>query len=218
MNFQPPHVDEIPFLYLALLSADGAKTLMKQVDFEDLDPALTTLWRIAQIPNRAKKLIGGALALKDRSLGRVLQSVGERTTQEVWELTVRARTIANDVFDAWNTSRLDAVIAPVHGTVGLPHGMSRDTTLAHSWSFHFNFLGYPSVGLATTTTRADEQRRKKGKGRMSTLLSACDATSAGMPSGLQVAARPYREDICLKLSSVLERAARDAGEFPALPT
>lgn len=218
VGFKPPHARDIPFLYLALMSADGAKTLMEQVDFDHLDPALSTLWRIAKIPAAAKRALSGALKRRDPNLANIFRSVGEKSVADVWKLTTQARTMAGDVFDAWNRSELDAVIAPVHGTVGLPHGMSRDTTLAHSWSFHFNFLGFPAVGIATTTVRDDEQKRPKGRGRVEKLLAQCDAGSAGMPSGIQIAARPYREDVCLALSRVVENAAREAGEFPRLPS
>lgn len=216
--FRPPFVDEIPFLYVALMSADGTKTLSEQVDKDELDPALMTLWRIARVPAPAKKVLGRALGLPDPILGRLLQNIGERTVADVWKLTTRARFIANEVFDAWSHQNIDAMIAPVHGTVGLPHGLSRDTTLAHSWSFHFNFLGYPAVGLSTTTVLPKEQSRPKQPGRIAKILSECDAQSAGMPSGIQIAARPYREHIALRLSSVLHAATKDRPDFPKLPS
>jgi fatty acid amide hydrolase len=50
-----------------------------------------------------------------------------------------------------------------------------------------------------------------------TELLAVDAGSAGLPVGVQVAARPWREDVVLSVMSALEEDFRSRPDYPGRP-
>jgi fatty acid amide hydrolase len=41
--------------------------------------------------------------------------------------------------------------------------------------------------------------------------------SAGLPVGVQVVSRPYREDVALSIMAVIEEAARGQRDYPRTP-
>jgi len=76
----------------------------------------------------------------------------------------------------------DAVISPVCANAAIPHGKSieEDTFRGFSYTMTHNVTGWPAV-----TVR-------------------CGETAGGLPIGVQVAARPWREDIVLAIAMRLE--------------
>lgn len=80
----------------------------------------------------------------------------------------------------------DILICPVNAHTAIPHGQEEDMA-AYSYTTAFNLTGWPGVVIRAGT---DE---------------------SGLPIGIQVLARPYREDQCLAVARWLEGKL---GEFP----
>ncbi|MCP4499565.1 MAG: amidase [Deltaproteobacteria bacterium] len=215
-EFQPPCTREMIFTYIGLLSADGAKSMGELVDYDGLDPALQTLWKLARMPKRLRKVAAKGARLVDRNVAELLDVLGEKSVQEMWALVARTRTLSRQVFDAWNAQKLDVIVAPVHASPAIPHGMSREYTLGGAFAFHFNFLHCPSGSLPVTTVQPGEDVRFKVKGKLEKIAAECELGSVGMPVGLQFAARPYREDIVLKVMQELETNMADDDDMPHL--
>jgi len=74
---------------------------------------------------------------------------------------------------ALDAERLDAVIGPVHPAPAVPHGASAELARGQSYASLWNVVGYPA-GVAPAAV-----------------------APGGLPVGVQVAARPWREDIVL---------------------
>ena len=220
VDIEPVHADEIVFAYFAAMSADGGDTLASQIEPEDLDKALTVLFRTVRAPRRAKFAAGLALQVAgERTAGRILEVVHKKSVAELWALTARLRELRNDVFDTWRGLGLDAVICPPFATVALPHGMSRELSVAGALSMRFNLLDFPAGSVPVTRVRPDETVRPDvdQKERSGRLLAQVDAGSAGLPVGVQVVAPPFREDRVLALMQAIEDGCKDAKDFPTAP-
>lgn len=76
----------------------------------------------------------------------------------------------------------DVIICPVCALPAMPHGTTSDDDkiLAFSYAMTFNLTGWPSV------------------------VVRCGTSSEGMPIGLQVVARPWREDVALAMAQYIE--------------
>jgi amidase len=121
---------------------------------------------------------------------RMLQAVGTtqmhpqlRWTQEREPLPV-SEYIA--VLDEWNRlrsnclafmERYDAILCPVSAEPAPPHGQYFD----YEYTELFNLLGWPVV------------------------VVRCGGTAGGLPIGVQVVARPWREEVALALAGRLEK-------------
>jgi amidase len=76
----------------------------------------------------------------------------------------------------------DAIISPVFVQAALPHGRSTEerTFQGFSYTMTHNLTGWPAA------------------------VVRCGQTDAGLPIGVQIAARPWREDVALRIAAHLE--------------
>jgi fatty acid amide hydrolase len=86
------------------------------------------------------------------------------------------------------------------------HGATLEVGLAGSYSCLYNLLGWPAGVVPVTRVRQEEETATP-RGR-----DVCDQTaretekgSAGLPIAVQIAARPWREDIVLGVMAALEQ-------------
>ena len=215
--YSPVLVADAVFTYLAALSSDGGATLRSQVDRSDLEPALELLWDLVRVPQAARAAAGKSVEfLGDRVFGRMLTSVGERSVQDYWTLTRQARVITMNVLNAWNKAELDVVLCPTHATPALPIGASRDFALGGALSMRFNLTNFPAGVVPATTVRPDEESRTRPSGRLESRASAVDVGSAGLPVGVQVVGRPWREDQVLYVMKAIEARLSSNTDYPRI--
>ncbi len=203
--YSPILVEEAIFTYLALLSADGGRTLQGKLDGADVDAALSVLWNMLKVPDAARTLAGhAAMRLGERHMGQLMLALGEKRVDGLWLLVKKAREIAAQVHEHWRQQRLDAVICPPHATPALPLGASRDFTLGGALSMRFNLLNFPAGVVPVTSVHRDEEARPSPHGRLEKVAARVDVDSAGLPVGVQVVARPWREDVVLAVMAAIE--------------
>ncbi|MBM4282846.1 MAG: amidase [Deltaproteobacteria bacterium] len=215
----PPHdVHELVSVYLGAMSADGGVTLQSQIDDDDLDVALSMLWRLQKLPAAARRLAAFAMDKQgEPHVARLLRALGEKRVADTWALTRRARALAVDELVRWDRLALDALVCPPHATPALPHGASRDFALGGTLSMRFNLLNFPAGVVPVTRVRPDEQLRPNPRGRLERAAAAVDVGSAGLPVGVQVVARPWHEHVCLRVMGGIEDGVKHDDGFPALP-
>jgi len=215
--YSPPLCREIVLTYLAGLSSDGGKTVEAQPQGGPADPNLSMLRSMAKLPPLAKRAAAMGMSLcGEHSLSEVLRVMGEKPVQAYLALTAQARGLLAQVFRAWNDLSLDAVVCPPHATPALPHGASRDFTLGAALAMRFNFLNVPGGVVPVTKVRPDETVRVDPKGRLARRAAEVDRGSDGLPVGVQVVARPYREDVVLAVMKAIELGVKGDEDFPRL--
>jgi amidase len=93
----------------------------------------------------------------------------------------------------------DVILAPPHAYAALPHGelTSPDNSPAFSYAQTYNLTGWPSVVVRAGTSEE------------------------GLPIGVQVVARPWREDVALAVAKRVEEALggwQAPAAYPAQPS
>jgi fatty acid amide hydrolase len=113
---------------------------------------------------------------------------------------------------------LDAIICPPFALPALTHGSSEHLFLpAGSYAFTYNVLGAPAgVVPATIVLPGEESDRKSSKDMADITAIEVERGSAGLPVGVQVVARHWREDIVLAVMAALEDYFRSQPTYPAL--
>jgi amidase len=76
----------------------------------------------------------------------------------------------------------DAILSPINAYPALPHGQSKDNIPAFSYTMTYNLTGWPAAVVRAGTS------------------------PEGLPIGVQAVAPPWREDLALAFSAVIERA------------
>ncbi|HZO15937.1 MAG TPA: amidase family protein, partial [Polyangiaceae bacterium] len=149
--------DEVIFLWLGALAADGGRTIDERLSGETISPQLKPSRTLLRLPPAARKA-AGALAerLGERRVGRLLKTLGERRVDQLWALTYARTALRLREFDAWRESGIDAVICPAHVVPALRHRESGDFVMSVGAEFRWTLLNFPAGIVPVTRVRAEE--------------------------------------------------------------
>jgi fatty acid amide hydrolase len=113
---------------------------------------------------------------------------------------------------------IDVIVCPACPLPAFTHGASGELATAGAYSILYNVLGYPAGVVPFTRVRAAEEvGRKPSKDMVEKAALKVEQKSAGLPVGVQVVARPWREHVSLAVMAALEASAREREDFPANP-
>jgi fatty acid amide hydrolase len=218
--FEPPRVQEALDVFYGLFTADGADGFQPFLAGEQLDPRVRALVQLATMSPWLRPTAGTALiAAGQRRLGHLIMASGRRSAEATHALVER-RDGYRKLFDAALTAAgADVILCPPNPLPALRHGASADLGPASTcYTALYNTLGWPAGVVPVTRVRPTEVDRRKGGGdRMEAAARASDAGSAGLPVGVQVAARPQRDHLVLAVMGVVEAGLRGSVDYPAVP-
>jgi len=220
--FAPPHVDDALDLFYSILSADGGRGAIEALGSDPRDPRVSALLAIASKPRFVIALAQRVLAFAgQRGLLRMVRNYGFTGTRHYWKVVegVRAyQRIFAHAMDSAEDGPLDLIVCPPVALPALPHGMSATVGTAGAYAPLYNLLGYPCGTLPFTRVRADEETfRTPSRDRLEDGAYETELGSAGLPVGVQIVGRPWREDTVLAAMEAIEIVARTRDDFPLTP-
>jgi fatty acid amide hydrolase len=217
-SFEPPDVRGVLSAYLGALSADGGAGIVAALEGGEVDPVLEPLRRMASVPGGARRVAArAARAFGQRNLALMLDAMGAKSASELWALTDRLRTQRIALVDAMERSGVDVLLCPPFATPALPHGGSKNFTLASSYSILFNAAQLPAGAVPVTRVRPDETGRTAGRDALERHAAKVDAGSAGLPIGVQVVGRAWRDHEVLAVMRAIESDVSGDDGYPATP-
>ncbi len=214
----PPTREGVEIFY-KLISAGGS-VAVRLLGRNPKTPQIAGLVQVLRTPPVARPALARALsAMGQERLADVLGYVRELSAGEYHELVVRAHRFRERVLASMVDAGLDAVICAVHPLPALRHGGSYLLGSVAGPTFLWNLMGVPTGSAAVTRVRENEQtgRNPGSRDRVERAAAETDAGSAGLPVGVQVVAKPWREDIVLALMRSLQDKLRGNPEYPARP-
>jgi fatty acid amide hydrolase len=216
--FEPPGVRELLSAYLGVLSADGGAALVAALADGEVDPVLQPLRQMARVPAAARRFVArGARRLGQGNLALMLDSMGEKGAGELWRLTDQVRAYRTTLLEAMDRLRLDVLLCPPFATPAMPHGLSKNFTLASSYSILFNATQFPAGVVPVTRVREGEAARRAGADLLHRQAAKIDAASVGRPVGVQVVGRPFRDHEVLAAMIAIESEVKQDDGFPVTP-
>jgi fatty acid amide hydrolase len=134
-----------------------------------------------------------------------------------WRLLDEQTAYRDRFLRALDAGGIDALLCPPSGLPALTHGCYFGG-VAGSYALLYNLLGMPAGVVAATRVRpGEESDRPAGKDPVSLALRDVERGSTGLPVGVQVAARHWREDVVLAVMAALEHHFRKQPDYPARP-
>jgi fatty acid amide hydrolase len=216
--FTPPRVPELVEDYLAALSADGGSTLLEAMGRGEVDAVLKPLRRVATLPSSVRRGLARAMSFAgEKRTAGMLNAMGEKSVADLWRLTDRLRAYRFRVLDAMDAAKVDVIVCPVYATAALPHGLSKNFTLASSYSMVWNAVQFPAGVVPVTRVLEHETKRRAAKDSLDKQAAKVDKASVGLPIGVQVVARPWREATVLAVMQAVEDGVRGDADFPHTP-
>jgi fatty acid amide hydrolase len=216
--FRPPNAEELMYLYIAGLSADGGAAIEGALGRDKVIEPLKSLHLAIRMPTSVRRAAAATLeAVGERRLAKLLSSIGEKRVEALWALTARRTELQLEECNEWERRGMDLVLCPVHATPACPHGMSHDFTLGFCYSARYNLLNRPAGSVPVTRVRPEETTRP-GKGdRLDRRARLIEAASEGLPVGVQIVGRPFDEHLVLAAMSAIEEIARENEGYPRVP-
>jgi fatty acid amide hydrolase len=184
--------------------------------------AVPNVMRLKQICDRVFGADGGSTARallgtseRDWRVDQILGGASGRTTavpSATYFTVVRdLREYQLDFLRRLDELRVDAIICPPSALPAIPHGASLELEAPESYTSLFNVVGFPAGVVAASRVRVGEESDRVGPGAEQSV----ERESVGLPVGVQVAARPWREDIVLAIMEALEEDFARGDDYPS---
>jgi fatty acid amide hydrolase len=218
-RFGPPDVPRAMALYFALISADGGSDLKALFGDSPRDWRLRRLERLGGLPRRLRGPICGLLHLLGQEhVARLLRDTGLRGGAELWQLTYARREYVQQFVDRMTEAGLDCLLMPPHALPALTHGSTAWLNTAGSYAMLVNLLGCPAGVVPVTRVRADEEAWPENRADIALKTAAAVSRgSAGLPVGVQIVARHWREEVVLAVMKALESGLSVRPDYPGRP-
>lgn len=221
-EWQPPTPRAALDLWLGILAADGAATARRMLKGNARDPRIGRLVFLAARSRPTLGLLRGLLTvLGQRNAAAVLRDFGRRDTQHYWALVKAQHAYQRQFAHALENDDggpFDIVICPAGPTPAFPHGLGGDLLTSGAYAVLYNVLGYPAGVVPVTRVRPGEDTpRRRSLDTMNRAAQKADQGSAGLPIGVQVVARPWRDHVALAAMRTIEESARLQPDYPHAP-
>jgi len=218
--FEPPPLADAPRLFLGIMAADGGAWLRASFHGDVADRRAAGLLQAAGLPNAVRPLIAAGMRLGGQrhmafTIAAARQSRGAALERVEADVAAYRAAYAH----AMDVAGTDLVLSPPHALPALRHGASEHLHIANAaaYSVLYNVLGLPAgVVPVTTVGDGEESDRPASRDNVERAALETERGSAGLPVGVQVAARAWREDLVLTAMSAIEHAVRTRAAFPSL--
>jgi fatty acid amide hydrolase len=214
-EWHPPDPSEAWEIQLRLTCADGLASYRRA-----LQKSKGAKVRLAAMPAVVRSAVTLVAELAgQKRLADSMRYKQRVSMQELSQLFERRRQYAAKFLAALNAKQFDAILCPPDALPALKHGSSFYLSGSSiSYPGLYSLLGMPAGVVAATRVRADEESdRAKSRDLIERAASHVENSSRGLPVGVQVVARHWREDVTLAIMAGLEDHFRRQPDYPAWP-
>ena len=217
--FDPPDVREAAGLYFSLMGSDGGALFRRMLSSTRADPRALLPARMGRVPTRVLRAAGAVAAVAGQEeLALAGGNWGRRSVDEYWRLSAERDACVDRFLAAMDRAGVDALLCPPYPLPAIRHGASLNLGPVWTAALLFNLLGMPAGIVPASRVRSGEESDRRRSLRAATAVArASERGSAGLPVGVQVAARHWREDVVLAVMAALERHFRTTPDYPAAP-
>lgn len=220
-EFQPPNVIHAMRLFFGILAADGGNNARRIIGQSKYDRRVSGLIQLANLPNSIRLALTRLLKFaKQPRLAVTLEWLNKQSATGYWELIAARKQYQLNFLAALDAKKLDGLICPPHALPALTHGSSYYLSSAASYSMLYNLLGMPAGVVAATRVRPGEESTGTNLSQLDIIERTAQTVmkgSAGLPIGVQVVGRHWREDIVLAIMSTLEKHFKTQADYPTRP-
>jgi fatty acid amide hydrolase len=227
-EWTPPDLLKALQLYLQLYGADGGVTSKRQLGNSKRHPQIN---QMLQTASRPKPLFKMSAAIYDwfgqRLMAQLLSYMGEVSVSEYWRGIDERNRYRAAFTAALDAEQFDAILCPPCALAALTHGSGYFLLNDATYTIPYNLLGMPAGVVAATRVRPGEESdseallrsadRAPSRQLSEQTASKVEQGSVGLPVGVQVAARHWREDIVLAVMAAIEEHFQLQPDYPVHP-
>lgn len=201
IEFEPPKFSFVEEIFYRITGANNGKIFTDVLKDEKPFPQLKNMLMLAQASPFKRKMLNSLAGLfGQKSMTRLIPYFGGKGEEFLTLWATNQAAYRAEFLAAMDAENLDAIISPVCALPAFLHNSTDKVGLGGNYTILYNVLGFPA-GVA----RVSQVKKEEAIGRKASLdllertASKTEALSAELPLSVQIAARPWREDIVLAL-------------------
>lgn len=213
-QWRPPDPAQVEALMYGLLGADRFAAGRRVLGSSPRDPRIKQLEDAARLPRAVVNLL---LTVTGRHRIRtVMRHFGPYDTASYWQRVEALHDYRDQALAA--LADLDVILSPPSPLPAFRHGAAAEVGAMGIYACLYNVLGWPAGVVPWTQVRpGEESDRPPSKDPCFVAARDAERGAAGLPIGVQVAARPWRDHVALAAMAALERDARTRSDYPRTP-
>jgi Asp-tRNA(Asn)/Glu-tRNA(Gln) amidotransferase A subunit family amidase len=214
-----PDVGEAVAIAMRWWTADGGSWLHQTLDGETPHPLIKQDVQGTRLPNAAVRLLAATLGMTGQErAAKFLRHMRKTSARELSDIVGDRLRYVGGFMIALDAHRYDLILCPANPVPAPPHGASKLLPDAHVPSLLTTMLGVPAGVVPVTRVRSGEESDRPAS-RDKSVQAARDIEqgSAGLPIGVQVVGRHWREDLVLAGMQAIETEASKLPDHPGLP-
>ncbi len=207
VEFDLPPLDWAEEIFYRILTVNRGKIFTDVLEDEKPLPQLRNTILLVKASPALRRAIGMmAQIFGQRTVRRLLPYFGGEGEEFLRDWSGKQEQFRRDFLARMEEAQVDAVLSPIAAVPGFMHRTTDRIGLGGFYSPLYNLLGFPA-GIASVSKVRDDEAipRKAGLDLRDRTAARIEKNSAGLPLSVQVAARPWREDVVLALIDLLHR-------------
>lgn len=216
-SLRMPTSDCLP-MYYGLVGADGGADARRWLRGSPRALPIRRLLRISSIPGWLRPLLARGLGWSGQvHAAQVVRAAHACSADQYWQLCHARQCLVRRFTREMARAGVDLILAPAFATPAPRHGDALDLLPAACYSFLPNLLGLPSGVVAFSQVRPGEETpRRAGRDWATRGAQRAERDSCGLPVGVQVIGRHWREDVVLAAMRHLEAGAMMRDDYPGI--
>lgn len=209
VEFAPPKFQFAEEIFYRLMSADGGNLYREILQGEKPVPQLKNLMMLTKTSPRQLKLIKqAAKVFGQKSVVRLLDYFGGKGSVFLRTWANKQAEYQKEFLTAMENQNIDAIISPTSALPAFLHGSTDKIGLGGNYTILYNVLGFPAgIARVSEVKKSEAVGRKAGLDLRDRTAAKTEKMSEGLPLSVQIAAKPWREDVVLALIEKLHKKA-----------
>lgn len=188
-------------IFYQIMGVDGGKLFSEVLSSEKPVPQLANMIRISSTSQFNRQLLGNlANIFGQKNLNRLLKYFGGKGSEhlEIW--ANHQANYRKEFLATMEKENIDAIISPVCALPAFLHNSTDKVGLGGIYTLLYNILGFPAgVARVGEVQQNEVVARKTSFDIVERTTAKTEKLTAGLPLSIQIAAKPWREDIVLSL-------------------
>jgi len=214
--FAPAESEHVLRLCLSLVSASGSSNARRLLDGERPIRNVARTLRVWNMSRWQRALLSGLCdAVGQPWRAKLLRWCRAGSASDFWELVNERKEYVRRATADLNERKIDVILAPPNGLPAFLHDTTAESIPASIYAYFPNLLGLPCGTVAASRIRpGEESTRPATRELLAATARRNEQGSAGLPIGVQVVARLWRDDVCLAVMEALERRFAEQPDYP----
>lgn len=201
VEFNPPKFEQCEEIFYRILTVDGVENFYKLLDGEKPVKQLKDMMSLASSPSWKRNSVKNlAKIFGQKNLSRLIAYFGGRGEEFLQKWGQERANYQGELEAGMDKENIDAILSPMAALPAFLQNSVDKIGLGGNYSILHNVSGFPAgVARVGKVQENEAVARKTSLDLVERSTAKTEPLTAGLPLSVQIAAKPWREDIVIAL-------------------